>query len=396
MAIYKMARDKKEFVEVEPTSFGNEGVLERADLQRILRDQPEVLEKGLLIISEEFGNWEDSNRRIDLLGLDAGGRLVVVELKRGETGQHMDLQAIRYAAMVANMTLQQAVYTFQDYLEERAKEPGEEPVEEGEAESRIREHLGIAELDNRAIQTEMPRIILASENFSKELTTCVMWLNDSWLRDTGHEIKCIRLQPHRNGDEVLVESSVVVPLPEASDYQIRVGQREREKRLDEPRRLTAVQHVHGSEPFDNSISRAEERFQPVLRQLHDFAGKLQESELVQFSTYVNGKGDYVRLELRVPGKGFFLVSFNILLSQGGAGGISFWPEWGNNAPISFIRIGELIGPVKSNSGIRHRMLSRLKPSDLPDIFATIHDAYREANGLPITGECSAAFSSAEN
>ena len=44
MAIYKTARDKKEFVEVAPTSFGNEGVLERTDLQGILRDQPEVLE----------------------------------------------------------------------------------------------------------------------------------------------------------------------------------------------------------------------------------------------------------------------------------------------------------------------------------------------------------------
>ena len=395
MAIYKMARDKKEFVEVAPTSFGNEGVLERADLQRILRDQPEVLEKGLLIISEEFGNWEDSNRRIDLLGFDAEGRLVVVELKRGETGQHMDLQAIRYAAMVANMTLQQAVDTFQAYLEKRANEPGGEPVGDDPAENRIREHLGIAELDNQAIHTEMPRIILASENFSRELTTCVMWLNDSWLRSTGHEIKCIRLQPHRNGDETLVESSVVVPLPEASDYQIRLGQREQEKRLGEPGRARPVQHVHGSEPFDSSIGGAEEKFQPGLRQLYDFAGKLQESELAQFSTYVNGKGDYVRLELRVPGKGLFLVSFNILLLQGGAGEISFWPEWENNAPISFIRIGELIGPVKSNSGIRHRRLSRLKSSDLADILATIHDAYREVNGFPIAGECSDGFPSGE-
>ena len=54
--------------EIPATSFGQEGVLERADLQRILRDKPEVLEEGLLIISEEFGSWQDSNRRIDLLG----------------------------------------------------------------------------------------------------------------------------------------------------------------------------------------------------------------------------------------------------------------------------------------------------------------------------------------
>ena len=121
MAIYKLMNDKKRLHEVDQTSFGTEGVLEREDLQRILRDQPEVLENGLLIVSEEFGDWQDSNRRIDLLGLDTEGRLVVIELKRGETGEHMDLQAIRYAAMVANMTFQQLVDAYQAYLEKRAE-----------------------------------------------------------------------------------------------------------------------------------------------------------------------------------------------------------------------------------------------------------------------------------
>ena len=241
MAIYKMAGDKEKLVKVDPTSFGQQGVLERADLQRMLRDQPEVLEEGLLIISEEFGNWHDSNRRIDLLGLDAEGRLVVVELKRGETGDHMDLQAIRYAAMVANMTFQQTVDTYQAYLEKRANEPGGVTVEEGDAETRVREHLEKARRDNQTIHTEIPRIILASENFGKELTTCVMWLNDSWLRDAGLEIKCIRLQPHWNDNEILIETSVVIPLPEASEYQTQLGQREQETRLESSGRPQLIQ-----------------------------------------------------------------------------------------------------------------------------------------------------------
>ena len=175
MAIYKMVGDKKHLDKVDQTSFGQEGVLERSNLQHILRDQPEVLEEGLLIISEEFGSWQDSNRRIDLLGLDAGGRLVVIELKRGETGEHMDLQAIRYAAMVANMTTEQAIDTYQAYLEKRAKEDGNS-VDEDSAETRISEHLVNSEQGDQTIRTEIPRIILASEDFGKELTTCVMWL----------------------------------------------------------------------------------------------------------------------------------------------------------------------------------------------------------------------------
>ena len=242
MAIYKLVGDKEKLAKVDPTSFGQEGMLERSDLQRLLRDQPQVLEEGLLIISEEFGNWQDSNRRIDLLGLDAEGRLVVVELKRGETGNHMDLQAIRYAAMVANMTFGQAVDTYQDYLEKRSREEGsgDEPED---AESRLREHLTSNDQDELVIHTEVPRIILASENFGKELTTCVMWLNDSWLKESGHEIKCVRLQPHRNGSDILIETSVVIPLPEPSDYRTRLGQWEQETRSKESGRIKTIQAV---------------------------------------------------------------------------------------------------------------------------------------------------------
>jgi RecB family endonuclease NucS len=36
----------------------------------------------VLIVAEEFGAFADAKRRIDLLGVDRGGRLVVFELKR--------------------------------------------------------------------------------------------------------------------------------------------------------------------------------------------------------------------------------------------------------------------------------------------------------------------------
>ena len=379
MAIYKMVGDKAKLAKVASTSFGEEGVLERADLQRILRDQPEVLEEGLLIISEEFGNWQDSNRRIDLLGLDAEGRLVVVELKRGETGDHMDLQAIRYAAMVANMTFQQTVDTYQGYLEKRANEPGGVTVEEDDAETQVREHLGIAERDNQAIHTEVPRIILASENFGKELTTCVMWLNDSWLRDAGLEIKCIRLQPHRNDNEILIETSVVIPLPEAAEYQTQLGQREQETRLESS---GTVKNVQGAEAFKESIGRAPEKFQPGLRRLYDSAISFEQEKIVELSTYISRKGDYYRIYLMVPGTGQYFVSFNNLLWNGKerGGEISFWPTEDDLAPNSLRKFDKLIGEVKSKSGVRHRRLSKMNESDLAAVLTAIHGAYREARG----------------
>jgi RecB family endonuclease NucS len=97
MPIFEITQDR--LVLLQPTGFSAHGLRERGDLQRLLRDQVEVIAPDVLVISEEFGGWEDSKRRIDLLGIDREANLVVIELKRTEDGGHMELQAIRYAAM---------------------------------------------------------------------------------------------------------------------------------------------------------------------------------------------------------------------------------------------------------------------------------------------------------
>ncbi len=379
MAIYKLSNDRGELAKVDQTTFGEEGVLERSDLQRILRDQPEVLEEGLLIIAEEFGEWEDSNRRIDLLGLDAEGRLVVIELKRGRTGRNMELQALRYAAMVANMTDEQIVDTFQEYLDKRARDDGR--AQEEDAESRIQEHLGVTEPGSVAVHTKTPRLILAAENFGKELTTCVMWLNDSWLRDAGQEIKCIRLRPHRNGAEILIETSVVIPLPEAENYQTRLGRREQETRARE-QETRGTQVVPGGKAFEESIARSEERFQPDLRRLYECALGLESKKLAELYTNIKnrrgGERNYFRLELRIPGETEALVSFNNLLFKEGVGEISTWPAWAKYAPRALKLSDELIGPAKSQ-GVRYRRLSTARTSQKrDDILKVIEEAYQEA------------------
>lgn len=101
MPIYELAADA--LLEVQATTFAAEGIREREDLQRLLRDDVGIIAPDTLAIAEEFSRWADSSRRIDLLGVDRDGNLVVIELKRTWDGGHMDLQAIRYAAMVAPM-----------------------------------------------------------------------------------------------------------------------------------------------------------------------------------------------------------------------------------------------------------------------------------------------------
>ena len=52
MAIYEVSADKLR--KVEETSFGTAGLGERADLQRLLRDQVTEVSPDTLVIAEEF------------------------------------------------------------------------------------------------------------------------------------------------------------------------------------------------------------------------------------------------------------------------------------------------------------------------------------------------------
>jgi hypothetical protein len=119
MAIYEFS--KSGIVPLATTTFSLAGLHERRDLQRLLREHIDVIAPEPLVIAEEFGDWDDSKRRIDLLGIDKAARLVVIELKRTDDGGHMELQAIRYASMVSTMTFDQAVDAFGKYLNDIGK-----------------------------------------------------------------------------------------------------------------------------------------------------------------------------------------------------------------------------------------------------------------------------------
>jgi len=205
------------------TTFGAEGMLERKDIQRMLREQIGVLDDRLMVIAEEFGDWLDSSRRIDLLCLDKDANLVVVELKRTEDGGHMELQALRYAAMVSAMTFDQMVETCA-----RSRSMASPDIDGTKAE--ILDFLGWDEVyeDQFGLDT---RIVLAAADFGKELTTAVMW-----LIERGLDIRCVRLKPYRMQDgTVLMDVQQLIPLPEASSFQTQIGvkkQAERQSRSD--------------------------------------------------------------------------------------------------------------------------------------------------------------------
>jgi len=224
MPIYEVTQDSLALVNA--TSFETERLSERGDIQRLLKASIEALEGGLMVIAEEFSDWQDSSRRIDLLCLDTDANLVVVELKRTGDGGHMELQAIRYAAMVSAMTFDQAVDAFSRYRASRDGHPADLEASRRE----LLSFLNWSEPEEDSFGQDT-RIILASADFSKELTTSVMW-----LRDRDIDVRCVRLKPYRLDDgRVLLDIQQLIPLPEAAEFQTQIGakrQAERKERVE--------------------------------------------------------------------------------------------------------------------------------------------------------------------
>lgn len=216
MTIFEFGQAR--MTQLVPTSLAAETVQERRDLQRLLRSSLREILPDVLVIAEEFGDWEESRRRIDLLALDRQANLVVIELKRGDTGAHMELQAIRYAAMVSKMTFEEAANAFEHYLG---------PIGEGQAgaHARILEFLRWSEPQEDEFAQDV-KIVLFSEDFSRELTSSILWLNEK-----GLEITCFRMSAYRHVDRLLVDFQKIIPLKEAEEYQIKVRNKQQVESL---------------------------------------------------------------------------------------------------------------------------------------------------------------------
>ncbi len=214
MAIYQITDN--EIKTISRTTFSESGLKERDDLQRLLKHQIEIISPDTLVVAEEFGEWDESRRRIDLLGIDKQANIVVIELKRTEDGGHMELQAVRYAAMVSTLTFDRLVDIYGDYIKANELDL--------DAEASILEFLGWDEKEEDEFAQEV-KIILASAEFSRELTTTVMWLNDY-----GLSIRCVRMHPYESDGKILLDVQSVIPIPEIEDYQVKIREKRQKER----------------------------------------------------------------------------------------------------------------------------------------------------------------------
>lgn len=218
--IFIVSKDLKSVEKSTQEGFSDLNLWERQHIEEWIRKAPEILGEDLLIVSVEFDRFSDSRDRLDILAVDRKGNLVVVEIKRDSFAGYADLQSLRYAAMVSSMTVEKLVPHYVDYLRKFVKDDG---AGMEVAKSRIIEFVELEDFEELSTR---PRIILCSEDFSREVTTTVLW-----LRQSGLDISCIRFLPYRVEDKIIIVPNKIIPLPEAEHYQIEIQEKQGERSL---------------------------------------------------------------------------------------------------------------------------------------------------------------------
>ena len=211
--LFRVNPESGESQRVDEVDFARLGLQERRDIQEWVAANPGILCDDLLMICKEFSGFDRTNERLDLLAVDSVGKLVIIELKRDDTGSDAHWQAIKYASYLHRADANAIIGMMTDYFEDDSPE---------DAENRLLQHL---DADDLSSLNNGQRIILASHRFAPEVTSAALWLNEQAFGE--NLITCIRLTPYRDSDtgSVYVQASTIIPVPGIDDYAVSVGNR---------------------------------------------------------------------------------------------------------------------------------------------------------------------------
>jgi hypothetical protein len=204
------------------------GFTERGHLQEWVIAHPEMLGDDVMVVSFELARWINAAGdreldRLDVLGLDTAGQLVVAELKRGEAPYTAEMQAIKYAALASQFTVSTLAEAFAKYLS-----TGEPSINPDGALDRLLEHA--PEMTDDTLR--LPRIVLMASSFPPVLTNTAVY-----LRRVGLDLSLVTFQAYRTlGEEVVLTVSQLYPLQEMDELMVVPGSIQQRKIVAEKKR----------------------------------------------------------------------------------------------------------------------------------------------------------------
>lgn len=207
-------------------SLAEAGLGERSHLQEWVLANPAVLGEDVLVVTSEYDQWTGSDGlrardRLDILGLDRAGRLVVVELKRDAAPTDVHLQALTYAAMVSGFTLDTLADAHAAWLTRRGEPTGPDSAREA-----LLDHAG--DLDPELLRR--PRIMLIAGGFPRQVTNTAVWLYQYEL-----VVELIEVAAWRCGDGIIAGFNRVWPTPAAEEFTLSPARSQTERVSDKAR-----------------------------------------------------------------------------------------------------------------------------------------------------------------
>lgn len=196
--MYEVDIKNKKLIKLKTTKFSTLGLREAIDIEEWIENTPEILGEKLLIIHRQL--QLPTGGKLDLLAIDKNANLVIIELKRDDSGTDVEWQAIKYTSYCANFLPEEIFRYYAKYLQSY----------EDEAQLKIEEFID-EEIDKL---NEKQRIILVSREFHSDVISAVLW-----LRDYEIDIECVKLKLYLDRDNTLfLDSDKIIPLPEAANY----------------------------------------------------------------------------------------------------------------------------------------------------------------------------------
>jgi hypothetical protein len=214
--MYLINKIENRIAKLNEKSFLELGFRERDHLQEWLANTPEALGEEILIIQKEFDGFNDTNERLDLLGIDKQGNLVIIENKLDDTGRDVTWQVLKYASYCSTLKKEQIRRIYQDYLDKQgSKTTAEENLIE------FFDANDFQEISLNSGQTQ--RIIMVARSFRKEVTSTVLWLMNYKLR-----IQCFRVTPYQLENQLFLNIEQIIPMKDAEDYVISMADKTQE------------------------------------------------------------------------------------------------------------------------------------------------------------------------
>ncbi len=185
--------------QVGVTAMKQEKLLEEHLEDWVMAD-PSLLGEPLLVIGRQV-IIPDVRDRLDILALDPQGNTVIVELKRGQLKDPVDMQALRYASYISR-------WGFDDLERQARVQLGKVGDPEFNFNELFEEFCAQAGVDEVPDLNSNQRMIIVGAEVKDRLGSVALW-----LREHSVDIKIIQVEAFKEGETLFIQPTTIIPLP---------------------------------------------------------------------------------------------------------------------------------------------------------------------------------------